>query len=313
MTKYAKINDVQSTAPQPAIHGFVRSKNPPKPATGQKIRRAGSTEMPLLSLLVFGGLFYGWFYRAEGHINAETGIGYTLGIVGSAMMLTLLLYPLRKRLAFLRVFGSVRGWFRLHMILGVIGPALVVLHSNFTMGSLNSTVALIAMSIVALSGFVGRFFYARIHRGLYGHKHSARELLDEVTDMKNHLQPKSDHETALRELLGDYEARRLSVDMGVGRSLINVLSGPVSRTRLRSKMMTIVHAKLNLEPGEMVGRQARLERFKTDLDLYFHASAKAEAFTLYERLFAAWHLLHLPLFAILVLAALVHVLAVHLY
>jgi len=299
--------------PQPETRGYAGSKNPPKPASGQKIRRAGSTEMPLLTLLVFGGLLYGWFYRAEGHISAETGIGYTLGIVGSVMMLTLLLYPLRKRLAFLRVVGSVRGWFRLHMILGVIGPALVVLHSNFTLGSLNSTVALTAMSIVALSGFVGRFLYARIHRGLYGHKHSARELLNDVTDMKSHLQPASGHENAFLELLGDYEARRLGVDMGVGRSLMNVLSGPVSRARLHRKVMKIVHAEIGPVPGEMVDRQSKLEHFNADLDRYFHASAKAEAYTLYERLFAAWHLLHLPLFAILVLAALVHVLAVHLY
>jgi hypothetical protein len=33
----------------------------------------------------------------------------------------------------------------------------------------------------------------------------------------------------------------------------------------------------------------------------------------YERLFAFWHLLHLPLFFMLLVAGIVHVVAVHLY
>jgi hypothetical protein len=36
-------------------------------------------------------------------------------------------------------------------------------------------------------------------------------------------------------------------------------------------------------------------------------------FTLYERLFSLWHVLHMPLFFMMVISALLHVLAVHLY
>ena len=53
--------------------------------------------------------------------------------------------------------------------------------------------------------------------------------------------------------------------------------------------------------------------FVRNLNRYFYYVARAEAFTLYERLFALWHLLHLPLFILLVFAALTHVVAVHLY
>ena len=49
------------------------------------------------------------------------------------------------------------------------------------------------------------------------------------------------------------------------------------------------------------------------LKQYFAAVNKTAAFVFYERLFALWHVLHLPLFAILVFAAIIHVLAVHLY
>ncbi len=56
-----------------------------------------------------------------------------------------------------------------------------------------------------------------------------------------------------------------------------------------------------------------LEALDTMAELQLDAVARAENFSLYERLFALWHLLHLPLFVLLVLAASVHVLAVHLY
>ena len=36
-------------------------------------------------------------------------------------------------------------------------------------------------------------------------------------------------------------------------------------------------------------------------------------FSFYERLFGLWHILHLPIFFMMILSALVHVLAVHMY
>ena len=75
-------------------------------------------------------------------VDPEYGAGYWLGIVGAALMAILLLYPLRKRLRVLHGLGSTRHWFRMHMIFGVLGPILILYHSNFTSGSLNSNVAM---------------------------------------------------------------------------------------------------------------------------------------------------------------------------
>ena len=75
---------------------------------------------------------------------------------------------MRKRLASLKILGSVSAWSRIHMMLGVIGPALILLHANFKLGSLNSNVALLAMLTVAGSGLVGRYLYSRIHLAFTG-------------------------------------------------------------------------------------------------------------------------------------------------
>ena len=42
-------------------------------------------------------------------------------------------------------------------------------------------------------------------------------------------------------------------------------------------------------------------------------SGRVAQFSLYERLFALWHILHLPIFFLMVLSAIVHVVAVHMY
>ena len=126
-------------------------------------------------------VFIGWLGRDNRHISAEYGLGYALGILGGLMMLVLLLYPVRKRLRVMRIFGPTRHWFRTHMILGVLGPLLILYHCNFQLGSLNSKVALYCTLLVAGSGLVGRYIYAKIHHGLYGRKSTLQELLKHVS------------------------------------------------------------------------------------------------------------------------------------
>ena len=118
----------------------------------------------------------GWAVRDYNYVVAESGIGYWLGIIGGSLMLMLLVYPMRKRFRRWAVIGSVKAWFRIHMILGLVGPLLIIYHSGFKLGSFNSSVALFCMLLVATSGLLGRYLYQRIHHGLYGRKLRFEEL-----------------------------------------------------------------------------------------------------------------------------------------
>src|SRR6478736_5640133 len=118
-------------------------------------------------------------------LSPEHGIGYTLGIVGGSAMLLLLIYPARKHWSWLQAIGSVKRWFQIHMVLGVVGPLCILYHSNFSLGATNSNAALFAMLIVSGSGIVGRYFYARIHAWLYGHKTTRAELQASADELRN--------------------------------------------------------------------------------------------------------------------------------
>merc|ERR1711879_716280 len=70
---------------------------------------------------------------------------------------------------------------------GVLGPTLILFHSNFSLGSTNSRVALFCMLLVAGSGLIGRYLYSRIHFGLYGKRASLVELTDLVRQNRQQL------------------------------------------------------------------------------------------------------------------------------
>src|SRR5512145_1585558 len=122
--------------------------------------------------------------------------GYNLGLAGGLMMLTLLLYPLRKRWSFLGNFGFLPTWFKWHMVLGILGPLTIVFHSTYHVyipyihptGSINAAVAMYCMLLVSGSGTFGRFFYTKIHHGLYGRQTTVNELragLEQSGDVKS--------------------------------------------------------------------------------------------------------------------------------
>ena len=122
----------------------------------------------------------GWLQRDSQFFSAEDGLGYFLGIVAACCILVLLLYPLRKRWRPLRFLGRIKDFFRLHMVMGILAPVTALYHCNFQLGSLNSRVALFSALLVAGSGLIGRFIYAKIHHGLYGRRARLKELLARV-------------------------------------------------------------------------------------------------------------------------------------
>jgi hypothetical protein len=60
-------------------------------------------------------------------------------------------------------------------------------------------------------------------------------------------------------------------------------------------------------------KRQRKNAVRLHLRLYFAAVRKAVRFAVFERLLALWHVLHMPLFILLVITAGIHIIAVHHY
>lgn len=258
-------------------------------------------------------LYYGWTTRWSRAINPEHGVGYALGIIGGSMMLLLLVYPLRKRIKPLANFGSVGFWFRFHMLLGLFGPLAVLFHARFTWGALNSAVALNAMLIVAGSGLIGRFLYSRIHRGYSGRKLEVRSLLNDMHVMVEGLSQFGTAGTMLRSLLQPFETAAVEAGSSFGKSAASVVTLGFSTRRMQWQIGREIKKALadaKVSPNEAVEvRRDILDRSSQ----FFLAVRRAGEFAFYERMLRLWHVLHLPLFVLLVGTAVLHIVAVHMY
>ena len=271
-----------------------------------------------LSYLLLGGLLLGvWQLSRMQLYSARTDVGYWIGVVGGTLMLLLFAYPLRKRWSWLARKGKAKHWFVAHMVLGIVGPVMVLAHSTFQVGSVNAGVALYSMLIVAASGIVGRFIYLRIHRGLGGERLSLEALRQSLGFNADSVQ---------RELhfAPQAEARLRALDVHAGqpgdawaehlRRLL-VLPWQVLAVRRRCwREIKPALAQAAQERGwDAAKRQARARHARQLLDGYTGAVLRVAQLAAYTRLFSLWHVLHVPFVFLMVLCAIAHVVAVHAY
>lgn len=259
----------------------------------------------------------GWLQRDSQFLTAEHGLGYFLGIAAACCILVLLLYPLRKRWRVLRFLGRIKDFFRLHMVMGILGPVTALYHCNFQLGSLNSRIALFSALLVAGSGLVGRFIYAKIHHGLYGRRAQLRELLARVRLTGPKGVRAGTFVPELNERITEYDRHVLVPPKGIWGSLKMPLVMGI-RTRLQyMRLVRFARMRLIAEGTYSPSVSQHQDRLFDSTRRYIagHLSAvrRVAEFNAYERLFSLWHKVHLPFFYLLVLTVIVHVVVVHIY
>jgi len=295
------------------------SRGPPQasPKAGPEPRRGLLSPGRLFFLLTVLLLYFGWSTQTDRYITPKRGLGYALGIIGGSLMLLLLVYSLRKRWAWLGFLGSTPSWFRFHMVLGILGPLCILYHANFALGATNSNVALFAMLTVASSGLVGRYIYVHIHHGLYGRKLE----LGELRTGAERLRALSGSVSFLPELVARLErAEQRVLTAGPRLSLLGFAKPLVvafAALRARWQLHRYIRRALRLSARKSAVMAAEHQRLRAVARAYIDrrlaATRRVAAFEGYERLFSLWHALHIPLIFMLIIAAVIHVIAVHVY
>jgi hypothetical protein len=304
---------LRQAAATPAAVVNPASRAPAPAATGRRLL----TGSGIFSVIVCALLIAGWYSQTERYISPKRGFGYALGIIGGSLMLLLLLYSLRKRWSWLSFLGPTPSWFRAHMVLGVLGPLCILYHSNFTTGATNSNVALFCMLAVAGSGLIGRYIYVHIHHGLYGHKLQLTELRTRAES----LHAGSGTISFLPELAARLDAAEqrllragpgLSV-LGFAKPIFVSLAGMLIRWRLGGYIRRALRQSARQNPVIAAQRKRLRATARAYVDRRLAATRRVAAFEGYERLFSLWHALHIPLIFIMIIAAVIHVIAVHVY
>jgi len=263
--------------------------------------------LPVVTAVCAVALGVGYHLRDEMYLTPDAGLGYGLGVAGLTAMAALLLYSLRKRARALWSLGPLRHWFHVHMLLGVLGPVMILFHANFEARSMNAAVALWAMLIVAGSGFIGRFAYARVHLGLFGQRETLRDVMARANESRSALHRALSAVPSVAKCVTEFEAQVLEPPRDVFAELWRVvLLG--HRTR---KVQRRARALLRDVPPASLPASA--DAVARALGSHLRLVRRVAEFGFYERVLALWHALHVPLCVVLFIAAAIHVVAVHLY
>jgi hypothetical protein len=223
------------------------------------------------------------------------GLGLKLGAGGLALMTVMHAYSARKRLRPLRRAGPLARWLDFHILCGIFGPLLVVLHSSFKVSGLVS-ISFWSMVAVALSGVAGRYLYLQIPRSRRGDALSLNEA------------------TASAAALG----RRLDAEFGLPPDEIRRLEEMCASPRPHGLLGALTHQLRE----DVTGAQSRRLRAAIDtLPLPPAAQRElravlAEKASLDRRLamwdelhalFDHWHVVHKPFAIVMYLFVVVHV------
>ncbi|WP_150102936.1 hypothetical protein [Sideroxydans lithotrophicus] len=178
---------------------------------------------------------------------------------------------------------------------------------------------MLSMLIVSASGTFGRFFYTKIHHGLYGHLATVNEIraeLDQSENVKYLFVFAPEVEMALE----DFRARaenyakqpkiRIANFVAIGfqaRKLSWSLSREV-RHILRTQAKTQHYSE-----AQRADMEKKVHDYRESIESYLKAMRNVAQFGTYERMFSWWHIFHIPLVYMMVFSALYHVYAVHAY
>jgi len=267
----------------------------------------------LVAALVIGA----WVISRSTGYKPGSDLGYNLGLAGGIMMLLVLIYSLRKRFKFMFKLGDMKPWFVVHIVLGIGGPFLVLLHSKFEMHSLNASVALICMLLVAGSGIVGRYIYMRIHLGLSGRHANLSELRAKHGLDSEKVKPLFDFAPPILKHLAEFEEEMARPAKNLWQSWWRFFAvggqARIVRYRCYLDLAPATRVRANRRHWDRSKLMRRRSAYRKAIRNYLGHVQEIAQFDAYVRLFSLWHLLHIPLLYLLVASSVAHVVAVHMY
>jgi len=220
--------------------------------------------------------------------------GHGMGIVGSAMVLLLLLYSVRKKRKMGLRFGRLSSWLDVHIFFGIMGPLLITLHTAFKFNGIVS-ISYYSMVLVALSGVFGRYIYMQIPRNPAGHELSLAQIQERLERLESKLSREGGTRVAALQ-------RAAWSGSGEGGRVRSVLSAVGQDMTMRLRMGRLRRAlKRAGADARTVGEVVSLCR---ERQLLQRRIAMLDSM---QQLFHLWHVFHRPFAYIMLAIMVVHV------
>lgn len=302
------------------------------------------TEMffPASSILSFVHRF-GYMKSYPILYEPSKGIWHPVGWTGSAMMVVMMLYSVRKRVGVFNHLGSMRHWLSAHMFFGIMGPILVTFHTTFKLHGLVAT-SFWCMIVTMVFGVLGRYIYVQIPRSINGTELGVKEIEGSVAELETEIgrKLKKANITNLMNELGIKDTGKImaSIDAGHANFLVDENEGDRDRRRISNLLKSIS----TVDVRERGALPALFFLVWTDIKNYFKVMAlgrvlkkryhlghaeRAEIVALFEdkaallrrksmlvtthKLLHHWHVLHVPLAIVMFLIMFLHIIVYYIF
>jgi len=229
-------------------------------------------------------------------------VGISFGLAGAALFLFMWLYPLRKRLPVLRPLGNLATWLQVHILAGLALPLAVAVHAGWRFTGLIG-LGYAAMVLVVLSGVVGRYLYSHIPRRQDGIELSRDGVAGERRALLTRIAATTGLDPAEvgRKL---HPGPQPGAGRGIAGTFARLVAGDLARRRaMRDLARLWSRPRPGLPPPDprALAEAVRLARREMALE------QQVRMLDATHRVFAWWHVAHLPVAITAFLAILVHV------
>ncbi len=148
--------------------------------------RISDTHKKFILFTIVAGFLFWAVYRWGPRLpipGIDDGIVYFFGILAVLIILFLLTYSVRKRVA-RGMRGRLDNWLLAHIYLGLLGLFIVALHAEFRFGWNFSTVGVVFFVLVIVTGIMGRYFYTVLPSSIASEQ---RDILSQVGRVTNEI------------------------------------------------------------------------------------------------------------------------------
>ncbi|MCB9653634.1 MAG: 4Fe-4S dicluster domain-containing protein [Deltaproteobacteria bacterium] len=243
--------------------------------------------------------------------SAVSGMGRWMGYIGAIMMTISALYTMRLHVPGLRRVGSAKTWFDFHVVFGLAGPILSLLHTNLNIFDPNKWLhAALWWSIASIvfSGLVGRFLYTLIPRLETATRREQKRLDDGIQQVADQWASMTVSANVLSQFLKAQEKTQDRRSQGAAaaassesalRFMISMARSALQRIQatlaLRFRTMkSMQNAKLRTATLRLMGQRAVIEG-----RMQFYGVAKG--------LLAKWRTIHIGLSIVMFILLIAHV------
>lgn len=242
-------------------------------ATRRQRRDPIELEIALIIIIILSGVYVA--YDLLGEPRGGHPFGHWLGIIGTLLMLmTETLYSIRKRTRLLNGAGPVRWWLSFHIVTGIVGPFLVLMHTGLQFRGL-AGVTMVLTVLMVISGFIGRYLYTALQRNRSTTLSQQQTVTIEIETLQQQLARfEADQPARLRLLAAEWSPRYAESRFG--------------RWRYRRRLWR-EFGHVEREATDLRRAISHLQRKYAALDRRLLTNEQT------RRYFRLWHTLHVPL------------------